>query len=99
METRGAANTGGTAIRLKYSRQFQQGGHTHTIDAEATLAAGIAPEQRERTTRELEASVELLARQINRRAASTAAAGEASVPSRVGGEPLAAGRTASPRAA
>lgn len=60
--------TGGTAsIRLRYSRQFQNSGHTHTIDAETALAVGTSPETREQVLRELELSVEQLARQIVQR--------------------------------
>src|SRR5258707_6646990 len=55
----------GTSIRLRYSRQFQIGGHAHTIDAEATLAAGASPEWRAQIIRELEQDVEQLARQIS----------------------------------
>lgn len=54
------------SIRLHYSRQFQSGGHTHTIDAEAALAVGSSPERREQIIRELESSVEQLARQVAR---------------------------------
>ncbi|HEX7735347.1 MAG TPA: hypothetical protein VF458_10800 [Ktedonobacteraceae bacterium] len=59
--------TGDTpSIRLRYSRQFQSGGHAHTIDAEAALSVGSSPEKREQVIRELESSVEQLARQITR---------------------------------
>jgi hypothetical protein len=57
----------GTSIRLRYSRQFQIGGHAHTIDAEAMLAAGASPEWRAQIIRELEQDVEQLARQVSQR--------------------------------
>ena len=63
---------GTTSIRLRYSRQFQNGGHAHTIDAEATLAVGAGPEKREQIIRELEAGVEQLARQITQRGSRSA---------------------------
>ena len=58
---------GTTSIRLRYSRQFQNGGHAHTIDAEAQLAVGASPERREQIIRELEAGVDQLAHQITQR--------------------------------
>lgn len=58
---------GTTSIRLRYSRQFQHSGHTHTIDAETALAVGASSEKRELVIRELEAGVEQLARQITQR--------------------------------
>ncbi len=61
---RAAGVEGGASIRLRYSRQFQQSGHTHTIDAEATLPVGTSQEVREQVIRELETEVDLLARQI-----------------------------------
>lgn len=70
METNRDKNTetGGTSsIRLHYSRQFQSSGHTHTIDAEAALAVGGSAEKREQILRELESSVDQLARQIVQR--------------------------------
>lgn len=59
-----AGTEGETSIRLRYSRQFQSGGHAHTIDAETTLSVGAGPERREQVIRELEIGVEQLARQI-----------------------------------
>lgn len=56
----------GSSIRLRYSRQFQSGGHAHTIDAESLLSVGASQETRDQVIRELEASVEQLARQIVR---------------------------------
>lgn len=70
METnrdKAAGAEGGTSIRLRYSRQFQNGGHAHTIDAETTLSVGASPERREQVIRELELGVEQLARQIVQR--------------------------------
>jgi len=64
---RAAGVEGGASIRLRYSRQFQQSGHSHTIDAEATLPIGASQEVREQVIRELEAEVDLLARQIVQR--------------------------------
>ena len=64
---RAAGVEGGASIRLRYSRQFQQSGHTHTIDAEATLPIGTGQEVREQVIRELETEVDLLARQIAQR--------------------------------
>lgn len=57
-----------SSIRLRYSRQFQSGGHTHTIDAEAVLPVGAGQEKREQVLHELEADVEQLARRIAQRA-------------------------------
>ncbi len=54
-------------IRLHYSRQFQSGGHTHTVDAESLLPVGASQETREQVARELEWNVEQLARQIAQR--------------------------------
>jgi hypothetical protein len=65
---RAAGVKGGASIRLRYSRQFQQSGHSHTIDAEATLPIGASQEMREQVIHELEAEVDLLARQIVQRA-------------------------------
>jgi hypothetical protein len=65
---RAAGVEGDASIRLRYSRQFQQSGHSHTIDAEATLPIGASQEVREQVIRELEAEVDLLARQIVQRA-------------------------------
>lgn len=59
----------GATIRLRYSRQFQSGGHAHTIDAEAILPVGASQERREQVIRELETGVEQLARQIVQRGA------------------------------
>ncbi|MGH2478966.1 MAG: hypothetical protein ACRDHW_04855, partial [Ktedonobacteraceae bacterium] len=56
-------------IRLRYSRQFQSGGHTHTVDAESQLPVGASQEMREQVARELEWNVEQLARQIAQRGA------------------------------
>ena len=39
-------------IRLRYSRQFQSGGHTHTVDAESQLPVGASQEMREQVARE-----------------------------------------------
>lgn len=58
-----AASPAGT-IRLRYSRQFQSGGHAHTVDAECLLPVGASQEMREQIVRELELNVEQLARQI-----------------------------------
>jgi hypothetical protein len=58
---------GNASIRLRYSRQFQHSGHTHSIDAEATLPVGADQEARELVVRELEAGVDQLARQIVQR--------------------------------
>lgn len=68
-----AANVegGGASIRLRYSRQFQQSGHTHIIDAEATLPVGAEQEARELVIRELETGVDQLARQIVQRTAQS----------------------------
>ncbi len=52
---RAAGVEGDASIRLRYSRQFQQSGHSHTIDAEATLPIGASQEVREQVIRELEA--------------------------------------------
>lgn len=67
----GSEGGGGASIRLRYSRQFQHNGHTHTIDAEAMLPVGTDQEARELVLRDLEASVEQLARQIVQRTART----------------------------
>lgn len=61
---RAAGVEGGASIRLRYSRQFQQSGHSHTIDAEAMLPVGTSQEVREQVIRELETEVDLLARQV-----------------------------------
>lgn len=62
---RTAGSEGSAAsIRLRYSRQFQHNGHTHSIDAEATLPVGAHREAREQVIREVEAGVDQLARQI-----------------------------------
>lgn len=91
--TAGAEGT--TSIRLRYSRQFQSGGHAHTIDAEALVAVGASPEKREQIIRELEAGVEQLARQITQR--GTRPAGETHPPAPV--RPSAtSGRTTEPSA-
>ncbi len=87
METsrdKNAENEGATSIRLRYSRQFQSGGHTHTIDAETVLTPGASPERREQLIRELEAGVEQLARQITQRGARPAAS---EAPTRIGTAP------------
>jgi hypothetical protein len=65
--TAGSANE--ASIRLRYSRQFQSGGHTHTIDAETVLPVGAGQERREQVLHELEADVEHLARRIVQRSA------------------------------
>lgn len=56
-------------IRLHYSRQFQSGGHTHTVEAESMLPVGASQEVREQVARELEGNVEQLARQVAQRVA------------------------------
>lgn len=84
---------GTTSIRLRYSRQFQNGGHAHTIDAEATLAIGAGLEKREQVIRELEAGVELLARQITQRSSRSTSEGQTQVPARSGAP---SGRSAEP---
>lgn len=56
-------------IRLRYSRQFQSGGQTHTVDAECLLPVGASQEAREQVTHELELSVEQLVRQVVQRGA------------------------------
>jgi len=75
---------GTTSIRLRYSRQFQNSGHTHTIDAETALAVGASPETREQVVRELELSVEQLARQIVQRGARPTGEAYAQPPARSG---------------
>ena len=85
-----------TAIRLRYSRQFQSGGHAHTIDAEATLAVGASPERREQIIRELEAGVEQLARQITQRSSRPASEARPQAPAYSG---AAASKSTEPPAA
>jgi hypothetical protein len=85
-----------TAIRLRYSRQFQSGGHAHTIDAEATLAVGANPERREQIIRELEADVEQLARQITQRGSRPASEARSQAPAHPG---AAASKSTEPPAA
>ncbi|MGH2510722.1 MAG: hypothetical protein ACRDHZ_25420, partial [Ktedonobacteraceae bacterium] len=53
-----------STIRLRYNRQFQSGGHAHTVDAECLLPVGASQETREQIVRELELSVEQLVHQI-----------------------------------
>src|SRR5579883_3513521 len=76
-------------IRLRYSRQFQNAGHTHTIDAEAALDIGANPERREQIIRELEAGVELLARQITQHAARPVSEAHPPTPARPAAVPTA----------
>lgn len=64
METSREKATG--TIRLRYNRQFQNGGHTHTIDAECLLPVGASQEAREQVAREIELSVAQLVQQIAR---------------------------------
>ncbi len=66
---RATGSEGGPSIRLRYSRQFQSGGHAHSIDAEATLPVGVSQERREQVIAELESDVEQLARQVVQRSA------------------------------
>lgn len=77
---RGAAE--GVSIRLRYSRQFQSGGHAHNIDAEATLPVGANSEKREQVIRELESNVEHLARQIVLRASRSSGEARPTTPAR-----------------
>ena len=72
----------GTSIRLRYSRQFQSGGHAHSIDAEAMLPVGANQEKREQVIRELESGVEHLARQIAQRAARSTGEARPQAPAR-----------------
>lgn len=67
METSREKATG--TIRLRYNRQFQNGGHTHSIDAECLLPVGVSQEAREQVVREIELSVEQLVHQIARQSA------------------------------
>lgn len=64
METSREKATG--TIRLRYNRQFQSGGHAHTIDAECLLSVDAGQAVREQLVRELELSVEQLVHQITR---------------------------------
>lgn len=64
METSREKATG--TIRLRYNRQFQSGGHAHTIDAECLLPVEAGQAVREQLVRELELSVEQLVHQITR---------------------------------
>src|SRR5579885_1413166 len=89
---RAADPEGGTTIRLRYSRQFQSGGHAHTIDAETTLPVGASQERREQVIRELEMGVEQLARQISQRGARPASETRSQAPTRPGPPTLPAGR-------
>ncbi len=79
---------GAPCIRLRYSRQFQNAGHTHTIDAEAALDIGANTERREQIIRELEAGVDLLARQITQRAARPASEAHPQTSARSGAAPV-----------
>ncbi len=89
---RAADPEGGTTIRLRYSRQFQSGGHAHTIDAETTLPVGASQERREQVLRELEMGVEQLARQISQRGARPTSETRSQAPTRPGSPTLPAGR-------
>lgn len=95
---RSANPEGGTSIRLRYSRQFQSGGHAHNIDAEAMLPIGASQERREQIIRELETGVEQLARQIVQRTGRPVDEARAQTQSRTGASsapvPMAANRTA-----
>jgi hypothetical protein len=62
-----ATGSGDASIRLRYNRQLQSGGQTHTIDAEVALPVGASQELREQMIRDLELGVEQLARQIQQR--------------------------------
>ncbi|HEY0757003.1 MAG TPA: hypothetical protein VGD98_23830 [Ktedonobacteraceae bacterium] len=95
METnrdKAAGSEGPSSISLRYSRQFQSGGHMHTIDAEAALAVGSSPEKREQIIRELELNVEQLARQVAQRAARPAGEIQPQAPAR----PVLASKTSEP---
>lgn len=81
----------GPSIRLRYSRQFQSGGHAHTIDAESLLSMEASQETRAQVIRDLEASVEQLARQIVQRGSRPAEGYRAQTPvsGRAGQAPVA----------
>ncbi len=79
-----AGSERGASIRLRYSRQFQSGGHAHTIDAETILPVGANQEKREQVLHEMEIDVEQLARQIIQRATRPAGEPRQQVPARPG---------------
>lgn len=79
---RATGSEGGPSIRLRYSRQFQSGGHAHSIDAEATLPVGAGQERREQVIAELESDVEQLARQIAQRSARPTGEARTQAPAR-----------------
>lgn len=84
-------------IRLRYSRQFQSGGHAHTIDAECLLPVGASQETREQIVRELELSVGQLAHQVARQNARTIDAGRSQ--SAISGQPAQVPAQSAPSAA
>lgn len=70
MDTNRAVNLAdGASIRLRYSTQLKNGGHTQTIDAEISIPVGASQEMREQIIHEAEVSVEQLAQQIALRGA------------------------------